>query len=149
MIVKAKKKDMHFIVRLHRQSVWKLNKDHYSKTQLRGWTAKKTFMFKKFFLFGNLYVYKEDDKIIGFVNYKKNEVWGLYLSPEAKGKGIGKKLLLFAENNMKKSKAKEVVLESSLMAVNFYEHMGYVKIKENQRTFGGVKVTSVEMKKKL
>ena len=66
---------------------------------------------------GHTYVLEEDGQIIGS---------GTILSPESIGKGYGRKLFETLEADELAAMATRVWLTSSDMAVEFYEHMGWV-----------------------
>ncbi|PHM39794.1 GCN5 family acetyltransferase [Xenorhabdus mauleonii] len=74
----------------------------------------------------NLTVYKavdDQDNIIGFISTAQNRVEMLFISPQARGTGIGKKLLKFAIDELQ---ANEVdVNEQNTQGVGFYLHMGF------------------------
>lgn len=61
------------------------------------------------------------------------EVWRIYVSKEAQGKGIGKTLLTFAEQQARTGHFHEIVIwafKENAHAVLFYEKHGYVIEKE-------------------
>ncbi|CDH32406.1 acetyltransferase [Xenorhabdus bovienii] len=74
----------------------------------------------------NLIIYKavNDQHIIeGFVAVDQQRVEMLFISPQARGKGIGKMLLAFA---MTKLQINELdVNEQNEQGVGFYKHMGF------------------------
>lgn len=79
----------------------------------------------------------EDKKIIGIVSWGPNrqadsqtqngELMSIYVLPEYQGKGIGKKLLLRAEDELKKKWSEAIlwVLKDNKAAVRFYEQCGW------------------------
>lgn len=81
-------------------------------------------------------VYVENHQTIGFVSYKvdyEDATIGLIaISPAHQGKGIGRKLLQFVENELFQNHIKTLHIptqESNLGACNFYKKQGYT-IKE-------------------
>ena len=54
----------------------------------------------------------------------------LFLHPDARGKGIGKRLILHAINDLKVKKVD--VNEQNPQAVGFYEHMGFEIISRSE-----------------
>lgn len=72
-------------------------------------------------------------KILEFAKTKKpGELKILYLDPDSRGKGIGKKLLEFIENEAKNQGCKEILIRSAKRfkdtAYEFYKKMGYGKV---------------------
>lgn len=76
-----------------------------------------------------VYLYLDNDKIVGFIGVIKNYIAGLFVSKEAQGKGIGTKLL----NHLKKqySNLTLEVYTQNKKAVTFYKHQDFV-IKNEQ-----------------
>lgn len=80
---------------------------------------------------GHTYVLEEDGQIIGSGTVlpdgeKEAEIVAAFLSPESIGEGCGRKLFETLESDELAMKATRVWLTSSDMAVEFYEHMGWV-----------------------
>lgn len=88
------------------------------------------------------YVWEEDEKILALLSIGKTadvdkagafEVWRIYVSKEAQGKGIGNSLLSFAEQQAKGSAFHEIVIwafRDNIHAISFYQKHGYVMEKE-------------------
>lgn len=84
--------------------------------------------------------YDEEGKVLGFISYGEDEMtdgtWEVYWLATHKshqGKGIGKALMLHAEQEARKAKARQLVLETSSMqnydhVRRFYEKLGYAKV---------------------
>ena len=99
---------------------------------------------KSDFISGRLseYVWEEDGKVLALLSVGKTadvdkagafEVWRIYVSKEAQGKGIGNRLLSFAEQQAKKSAFHEIVIwafRDNIHAISFYQKHGYVVQKE-------------------
>ena len=65
----------------------------------------------------------EDGKMIGFMGVEDQRLEMLFLSPEARGKGIGKRLL---QSGIENYGIRELTVnEQNPQAVGFYEHMGF------------------------
>ena len=82
-------------------------------------------------------VYKEQNKILGFVTYKILEniatIGLIAVCPKQQGKGIGKKLLASVENELVNNDVKELRIPTQLqneIACRFYTKMGYQIIEE-------------------
>lgn len=66
--------------------------------------------------------------------------------PEYRGKGLGRKAVKEAEKWIKDSGYKEIVIESRVVAVGFYEKLGYVQTDDtviNGGTFDCVKMNKL------
>lgn len=92
------------------------------------------------------WVAKEDEKVVGIaglcdplpkiLEFAKTEKPGelkiLYLNPGVRGKGIGKRLLGFVENEARNQSYKEILIRSAERykdtAYGFYEKMDYGKV---------------------
>lgn len=74
-----------------------------------------------------VYAYLNDSKqILGFAGVAAGKIEMLFLNPDARGKGIGKTLLLYCMHILG---AYELdVNEQNHQAVAFYQHMGFVVV---------------------
>ena len=99
-----------------------------------------------------IYVYKDDNEILGVIRFGKaedtslknvGEVLVLYIKPEEKRKGIGTKLFTFAKNELIKQGYKEMViwcLKGNMQGINFYKKMGGKHIGEREYEIRGIKI---------
>ncbi|MFD0794755.1 GNAT family N-acetyltransferase [Mucilaginibacter litoreus] len=68
--------------------------------------------------------YAESDSIIqGFIGLGDEMIQALFIHPQARGKGIGKQLMLFAINQ--KGMKRVDVNEQNTQALGFYERLGF------------------------
>ena len=65
----------------------------------------------------------EDQSPLGFMGIQEESLEMLFLSPEARGKGLGKELLLYGIQNYGVNQL--AVNEQNPLAKGFYEHMGF------------------------
>lgn len=77
----------------------------------------------------NIYVWKENDTIKGFVGVAGDKIEMLFIHPDSRGKGLGRGLTEFCINKLHADKVD--VNEQNEQAVTFYERMGF-KIKSRQ-----------------
>jgi len=78
----------------------------------------------KCFLIAKLFVFKNDaGKINGFIGVVDNKIEMLFIDSDCRGKGIGKKLVAYAINNLNATKLD--VNEQNPHAVGFYKHIGF------------------------
>lgn len=65
----------------------------------------------------------DSGKILGFIGTAEKRIEMLFVAPELRGQGIGRKLL---ENAVENQNVDEVTVnEQNPQAVGFYEHMGF------------------------
>jgi dipeptidase E len=103
------------------------------------------------------YVVEAYGKIIGSGMLRTGEksperayLHGLYLLPEALGKGYGKAILSLLEEHAREDGAKFVTFESTLNARAFYESQGYIAVGDViTQTIGGSPVRGQPMRKDL
>ncbi len=84
----------------------------------------------------HLILYKNKEKTIGFCYYKErnNHIYleEIHVKKEARGKGIGSKMLNLVEKFAKRKGYKEIILDAHISAVNFYLKKGY-KIRKKDK----------------
>ncbi len=96
------------------------------------------------------FVLIDKEEIIGVVqlDLKESSFDRLFLNPKYLGKGLGKKLMMYAENYAKKNSVKNVIIYPTDYAFEFYKKMGYKVTRRFIGTRnGGYPV--IEMQKKL
>ena len=72
----------------------------------------------------------ETEKTIGFMGVQNGRLEMLFLAPEERGKGIGKRLLQYGIENY--GIIELTVNEQNPQAVGFYEHMGFETYKRTE-----------------
>lgn len=70
-----------------------------------------------------LYCVREEGKILGFLGVHEMDIEMLFIHPDARGKGVGKTLLLHAINALRCIQVD--VNEQNKQAVGFYLYMGF------------------------
>lgn len=87
---------------------------------------------------------------LGILDLEQGEIGAIYVHPKAKGTGCGRKLLWKLECIALKNKVNQLALYSTINALGFYRHHGYIS---TNRTFhelpNGIKLECIEMHKKL
>lgn len=76
-----------------------------------------------------IYVYQNQDEIIGFVGLSENYIAGIFVLADFQSKGIGKKLLDYVKRI--KSTLTLSVYEKNTKAVKFYQREGFTIAAEN------------------
>lgn len=75
------------------------------------------------------WVYKADNRILGFVSYYEGDVPAFFVDPEAQSQGIGSKLLYFLKQKYKKLTL--TVYAENEKTHQFYIRHGFIAVKEN------------------
>lgn len=83
---------------------------------------------EKFLPIANTYVYKVDDRIVGFIAMIEMEIGGLFVDPIFQSKGIGTQLVDFAAKN--RSHLEVEVFAKNEVGLAFYQKYGFVKVDE-------------------
>jgi putative acetyltransferase len=68
--------------------------------------------------YGHFGLEKKDDKTVGYI-------FGLYLAPEALGQGLGSYLTHAIIEEASRLGVKQIILDSTITAHQFYEHLGF------------------------
>ncbi len=78
----------------------------------------------------HLVIAKEEGKAIGFMGIEEQKLEMLFVLPEKRGKGIGKKLLEYGIKNYSINEL--TVNEQNPQAKGFYEHLGFKVYKREE-----------------
>lgn len=94
-------------------------------------------------VFSNWLVYKENDIIIGFINYDiiydTSEIEYIYIEEDFRNKGIATTLLNEMISELKKLSINSITLEVSednIEAINFYKKNGFKEITKRKNYYG-------------
>ena len=143
---KAIKKDAESIIHVINESVLNTHKDLYPREDieetLNNYTLEKVLHYINDY---DYFVAEEDSKIIGCVLGKEDKMRSLYVLPTFMGKGFGRELVKVVEEKVKERGYKKIWLWSSLIAHDFYKHMGYTDVKEIPNKEG--LILHIEMKR--
>ncbi len=130
-IRKAKIKDIDSMQKVIRESILATHKELYPQEDMEetfnNYTVEKL---KKYILNDDYFVAEDNNEIVGCVLAKEDKMRSLYVLPSQMGKGLGRKLAEIAEKSIKDNGYKRVWLWSSLIAHDFYKHLGYKDVKE-------------------
>lgn len=74
---------------------------------------------------GIVYILHNDNKAVGTVTIRENEICRLFVLPEYQGKGFGGRLLDFAEKKVAENYNK-IIIDASLPAKPIYLKRGYI-----------------------
>ena len=151
-IKKATKQDILDITNIHKSCVKIINAKFYPKNVISLWLKQITEKNIKDQLHNSKWlVLKLNDKTIGFAQYsiQAKTLYQINISPKYSGKGFGKILYSYIENEFLKNKAKTIKLNSTLNAVPFYKNLGFKKIKNISFKIDSASIKMVAMKKNL
>jgi putative acetyltransferase len=116
------------IAELHQETIRSINSKDHSSDLIGAWSAYNTeAFFRSSDGASKRLVAIKDGKVIGFSDYSSEdcEIRGLYSHKDYTGQGIGSKLLEVSEEALKQSGCKNIILESTITARQFYENRGY------------------------
>lgn len=153
IIRRAKLDDAELITGLIRETIKKVNSRDYSDEQISAWVANNTADKMNEFILGKriIWVVFEGDELrgVGIFNQAIGEIGALYVKHDRLEEGIGGMLYSVIEDYARNEGYKELILCSTITALNFYKKQGYVRIKETNVEMNDVKIPCIKMKKKL
>jgi putative acetyltransferase len=152
-IRKANINDAVKIKNLHVASIQQVCASDYTSDQIEVWASNKRVSdYRQAIATGEeiMFVAERGDRVVGFVGIRSDEVRALYMHPKYLKQGIGLALLMFAEEQLKKSGIKTARLSATLNAQNFYLKHGW-KVSDGPTsiTIGIVSAPCVSMYKNL
>jgi N-acetylglutamate synthase-like GNAT family acetyltransferase len=152
-IRKAKLEDASIINKLINNTIFAVNSKDYTKKQINARIKNRTAKLKDRIKTNSraMFIILENFKILGLVSLtlEKKEITMLYVKQNYIGKGLGKKLLKYAEKHAKKLGLDYLNLESTLTAFEFYKSQGYRKIRKVNHISNGVNIPCIKMRKIL
>jgi N-acetylglutamate synthase-like GNAT family acetyltransferase len=153
IIRKARQEDKESIWRVHATAIRETCVSHYSEEVIRIWVERLApDKYVEAISSNEFFVAEENGVVIGFgeLNQAGGEITGLYVSPDAAGRGVGWKLLCALEERARTFGLGKLHLTSSLNAVSFYERSGFRFLEKMTQTLRpGVERASVRMFKEL
>lgn len=88
-----------------------------------------------------IYVYLEDDKVVGFLEYEYHfeitDIINIAVSTIHQNKGIGEALINYLITNTKSNKIMLEVRENNESALNLYNKCGFVEINRRKKYYDG------------
>lgn len=142
--------DAQNIHQAHMRSIRNLCANDYSEVQIEAWGGRPLNPEKRiqtiltedvwvlanlndiygFICFQDLPALKSSEACSGEINpieIKLGEISAFYLAPEGKGKGWGRRLLTTIEKIAKSRGVQKIILNSTLTAKDFYQHLGFIQ----------------------
>jgi len=100
------------------------------------------------------YVYKEDNEIIGYINYdimyERSELIQINVRSDKQRNHIGSKLMDYMFKELEKNSVKEITLEvkvDNTKAINLYKKYGFIEVGVRRGYYQGI--DGILMKKEL
>ncbi|MEM8532259.1 MAG: GNAT family N-acetyltransferase [Chloroflexota bacterium] len=81
-------------------------------------------------------VIEVEEQVVGWIEYDRNQIKGLYVQPELACQGIGSQLLADAEKRIESDGYTSILLHASLNAEQFYVNRGYKPVSERSPSLG-------------
>jgi putative acetyltransferase len=152
-IRRAMQEDKEAIWRVHGSAIRETCASHYPREVIDVWAGRlRPEKYAEAIERHDFFVAEEDGRVVGFgeLGREAAAIQGLYVSPEVKGRGVGRRLLSALEERARSYGLKSLRLTSSLNAVAFYERAGFKAVEELTEAIGpGVERASVRMFKEL
>ncbi len=140
------------LIKIHKKCISKTNTQFYKQEQVNEWL----FTIKIENIQDQLdsttwIVIKNNNKIIGFAQYclEDKELYQIQIDPNEQGKGYGRKLYDYIENDFRINKAKQISLFATLNSVQFYKNLGFNVIKEIEFPLVKTKIKMIKMSRAL
>nr|WP_320048720.1 GNAT family N-acetyltransferase [uncultured Desulfuromonas sp.] len=153
VIRSAQLSDTQKIAATHKASIEGLCADSYDTQSIAGWVA---------ILLPAIYESAIKDKVmivaeeqgdilgLGILDVEQATIGAIYIHPKAKGTGCGRKLLLELEAIAMKNEVTELTLFSTINALGFYQHHGYVGLEKSfHKLPNGIELECIKMHKML
>lgn len=160
LVRKAIPKDAEAIHHAHMKSIQELCSKDHSPQEIQAWGHRPYREDQRVGSIKNDLVWVVEDKgsIEGYGHLKIFEkdglkcghIFGLYLTPKVVGKSLGKAIVDLMMEEIKSAKVKQVSLEATITAQNFYRKVGFVDAgPETTVEISGTPIRCYPMKKEL
>ena len=140
------------LIEIHKECISKTNSQFYEQEQINEWLSTiKIENIQDQLESTTWVVIKNNNKILGFAQYslEDKEIYQIQINPDEQGKGYGRELYNYIENDFRINKIKQISLLATLNAVQFYENLGFHIIKEIKFPLVKTKIKMIKMFKEL
>jgi putative acetyltransferase len=144
-------KDAAEVARMHRGTIKNVNSKDYSKKEIEVWAGRSSAKRMRGALDKiNRYVAVEGRRIVCFGDFDgTGELGGFYVHKDYLSRGLGKKMLARLESEAYKKGLRELHLESTITAKDFYIKQGFKVIKKGKHKIADQRLTIFHMGKRL
>ena len=130
-IRRAQPADAARLLEIRREAILALAVPALSLQQAMNWAASRNLEWMERVIATHaLWVASGEARITGWIGIEGRRVIGLYVDPSCASRGVGSRLLAFAEGYLSSLGASAIELEASWNAEEFYLHRGYVPLAE-------------------
>jgi putative acetyltransferase len=142
------------IMAVHVASILGLGQGYHTRAELESWAAglAPEFYGRAMVDDGERFEVACDEggRILAFSSWKDDEVWSLYVHPDAARRGLGSLLLRRVEAAVAANGHASVRISASCPGRLFYERHGYRVVREKDwTTRGGLAIGTLDMEKAL
>ncbi len=140
------------LIEIHKKCISKTNSQFYEQEQINEWLSTIKLENIQDQLNNTTWiVIKNNNEILGFAQYslEDKELCQLQIDPDEQGKGYGRELYNYIENDFRINKIKQISLFATLNAVKFYEKLGFSVTKEIKFKLLKTKIKMIKMSKEL
>ncbi len=140
------------LIEIHKECISKTNSQFYEQEQINEWLSTiKIENIQDQLESTTWVVIKNNNKILGFAQYslEDKEIYQIQIDPDEQGKGYGRELYNYIENDFRINKIKQISLLATLNAVQFYENLGFHIIKVIKFQLVKTKIKMIKMSKEL
>lgn len=126
--------------------------EFYEREALEAWAGSITAEdFKRSANEYHRFVAVEDGRILGYGDWKpaSNEFAGIYIDPDAQGKGVGSALFDAIESDAREAGAPRLWANATKNARGFYERHGFMEEGEGYYEADGYRIRTLMMGKRL
>jgi putative acetyltransferase len=151
-IRRYRREDLPAVVELFHETVHEVNVRDYSDQQLEAWAPGKADLVAwDIRLSGAItYVAEQEGTILGFGVLSRGGLLDLlYVHKDHQRHGIGSGLVHAIQEHARAVSLETLQTEASITAVPFFSSLGFVAVKEQQKTHQGVLFTNTVMTKDL
>jgi len=146
VIRQATVEDAQRLHELHTLAVLRLCSDYYAPEIIRGWLAGRSAGgYLDGIRSGAIFVAEIHSKVVGFGEAIPGEIVAVYVDPDFGKRGVGAALLNHGVRLASAGRGGTVRLESTLIAVGFYERFGFTELERSVVHRNDVEVPIVVM----